>query len=146
MTAAVEVIFLPTPGRGTSTSGRSQAGLPTGHLDAAQHVGDCGPLSMHPIEAIVPRTICTAAKVPPIRLHDARHTCGTLMHLQGVPTAVISARLGHADSTSTTRTYMHSQDDSLTLAAAGLRSVVTTRDSFAGSCNEKSGATNYSRW
>ena len=25
-----------------------------------------------------------------IRLHDTRHTCGTLMHLRGVPTAVIS--------------------------------------------------------
>jgi integrase len=31
------------------------------------------------------RATCGAAKVPKIRLHDARHTCGTLMHLQGVP-------------------------------------------------------------
>lgn len=28
------------------------------------------------------------AKFPVIRLHDARHTCGTLMHLRGVQTAV----------------------------------------------------------
>ena len=41
------------------------------------------------------RALCLAAKVPPIRLHDARHTCGTLMHLQGVPIAVVSAWLGH---------------------------------------------------
>jgi integrase len=27
-----------------------------------------------------------AAGAPHIRLHDARHTCGTTMHLQGVPT------------------------------------------------------------
>ena len=27
----------------------------------------------------------SAACVPHIRLHDARHTCGTTMHLQGVP-------------------------------------------------------------
>jgi integrase len=32
-----------------------------------------------------------------IRLHDPRHTCGTLLHLQGVPVAVIAAWLGHAD-------------------------------------------------
>ncbi|WP_412768664.1 tyrosine-type recombinase/integrase [Mycobacterium canetti] len=38
-----------------------------------------------------------AAGVPRIRLHDARHTCGTTMHLQGVPAAVIAAWLGHAD-------------------------------------------------
>ena len=44
------------------------------------------------------RALCTAAKVPSIRLHDARHTCGTLMHLQGVPIVVISAWLGHARS------------------------------------------------
>jgi integrase len=37
------------------------------------------------------RALCVAAKVPTIRLHDARHTCGTLMHLQGVPIVVISA-------------------------------------------------------
>lgn len=37
-----------------------------------------------------------AAGVPRIRLHDARHTCGTTMHLQGVPAAVIAAWLGHA--------------------------------------------------
>jgi hypothetical protein len=29
--------------------------------------------------------------VPRIRLHDARHTCATLMHLQGVPIALVAA-------------------------------------------------------
>jgi integrase len=28
--------------------------------------------------------------VPQIRLHDARHTCVTLMHLQGVPIALVA--------------------------------------------------------
>lgn len=76
------------------------------------------------------RTICKSAKVSAIRLHDARHTCGTLMHLQGVPIAVISAWLGHADSAFTMRTYMHSQDDALKAAAASLQSLVTIRDNF----------------
>jgi hypothetical protein len=30
------------------------------------------------------------SKVPAIRLHDAWHTCGTLMRVQGVPIVVIS--------------------------------------------------------
>ena len=59
------------------------------------------------------RALCLAAKVPPIRLHDARHTCGTLMHLQGEPIVVVSAWLGHADPAFTTRTYVHSQNDAL---------------------------------
>jgi integrase len=64
-----------------------------------------------------------AAGVRRIRLHDARHTCGTLMHLQGVPTAVIAAWLGHADASFTMRTYVHSQDDALSEAAQILGSV-----------------------
>lgn len=58
-----------------------------------------------------------AAGLPVIRLHDARHTCGTLMHLRGVPTAVISKWLGHATAAFTMSVYVHSQDDAL--AAAG---------------------------
>jgi integrase len=69
--------------------------------------------------------ICVAAKVPKIRLHDARHTCGTLMHMQGVPIVVISQWLGHADPAFTMRTYVHSQDDALKIAAATLQRVVT---------------------
>ena len=34
--------------------------------------------------------------IPAVRLHDARHSCATLMHLRGVPIAVIAAWLGHA--------------------------------------------------
>lgn len=59
------------------------------------------------------------AELPVIRLHDARHTCGTLMHLRGVKTAVISAWLGHAKVSFTMDTYVHSQDDAL-FAAGGI--------------------------
>ncbi|MFC7754597.1 site-specific integrase [Tsukamurella soli] len=58
------------------------------------------------------------AKLPHVRLHDARHTCGTLMHLNGVPTAVIAKLLGHTDPAFTQRTYAHSQDDAVTAAMA----------------------------
>lgn len=79
------------------------------------------------------REMCTRSGVSQIRLHDARHTCGTLMHLQGVPIVVISAWLGHADAAFTMRTYMHSQNDALADAARILQRTVTNRDNSTGS-------------
>lgn len=64
---------------------------------------------------------CDKAGVPRIRLHDARHTCATLLHLDGVPIVVIAAWLGHVDAGFTLRTYAHSQNDALKLAAASLK-------------------------
>ena len=55
--------------------------------------------------------------VPQIRLHDARHTCATLMHPQGVPIAPVAGWLGHADVSFTMRTYVHAQPEALELAA-----------------------------
>lgn len=72
------------------------------------------------------------AGVRHIRLHDARHTCGTTMHLRKVPLAVIAAWLGHADASVTARIYTHSQADALRDAARSLGEVVTTRDTEAG--------------
>jgi integrase len=60
-----------------------------------------------------------------IKLHGARHTCATLMHLQGVPIAVIAAWIGHDDSTLTQRLYAHSQNDALKAAGATLDRVVS---------------------
>lgn len=71
-----------------------------------------------------------AAGVRRIRLQDARHTCGTIMHLQGVPIAIISAWLGHADNAFTMRTYVHSQPGALAEAAQSLAQVVTIRHNF----------------
>jgi integrase len=42
-----------------------------------------------------------------VRLHDARHSCATLMHLRGVPIAVIAAWLGHQLAAFTMATYAH---------------------------------------
>jgi integrase len=53
-----------------------------------------------------------------VRLHDARHSCATLMHLRGVPVAVIAAWLGHASAAFTMAVYAHSQDEALKAAAA----------------------------
>jgi integrase len=69
------------------------------------------------------------AGLPKIRLHDARHTCGTLMHLRGVPVAAISAWLGHARASFTMDTYVHSQAEALTEASETLRSAYLTPQS-----------------
>jgi integrase len=69
-----------------------------------------------------------AAGIRHIRFHDARHTCGTLMHLQDVPIAVISAWLGHASKAFTMATYVHSQPEALSTAAQSFARVVTNRD------------------
>lgn len=62
-------------------------------------------------------------KIPRVRLHDARHSCATLMHLQGVPIAVIAAWLGHSSAAFTMATYAHSQDEALKVAGQSLRPV-----------------------
>ncbi len=70
--------------------------------------------------------LTTSAGVRSIRLHDARHSCGTALHLRGVPLAVIAAWLGHADASITARIYAHSQDDALKAAGATLGKVISS--------------------
>jgi integrase len=49
-------------------------------------------------------SVVSAAGVRHIKLHAARHTCATLMHLEGVPVAVIAAWIGHKDASLTMKT------------------------------------------
>lgn len=86
-------------------------------------------------EALTPNAVenrwarmLTAAGVRHHRLHDARHTCGTLMHLKGVPIALISAWLGHASKAFTMQTYVNPQPEALAVAAQSFAQVVTIRD------------------
>lgn len=74
------------------------------------------------------RDAVKAAGVRHIKLHAARHTCATLMHLQGVPVAVIAAWIGHKDASTTMKIYAHSQADALKAAGESLNRVVTSRD------------------
>lgn len=53
------------------------------------------------------------AGVPRIRLHDARHTCASYLHAQGLPIAAISAWLGHSSPAFTYRQYVHASADGL---------------------------------
>lgn len=62
------------------------------------------------------REAVKVAGIRHVKLHAARHTCATLMHLlhlSGVPAAVIAAWIGHKDASLTMRLYAHSQDEAL---------------------------------
>src|SRR5262245_4832344 len=83
-----------------------------------------GALSPHALTSRWARML-KAAGVRHIRFHDARHTCGTLMHLQDVPIALISAWLGHASKAFTMASYVHSQPEALGTAAQSFARVVT---------------------
>jgi integrase len=67
-----------------------------------------------------------AAGLRPIKLHAARHTAATTMHLDGVPVAVIAAWIGHKDASLTMRLYAHSQDEALKAAGDTFNRVVTS--------------------
>ncbi len=52
------------------------------------------------------RTAVKAAKLPPIRFHDLRHTFGTVCAASGIPLTTVQAYMGHAHI-STTMVYAH---------------------------------------
>lgn len=53
------------------------------------------------------RQLINRAGVPPIRFHDLRHTCASLMLSQGEHPKVVQERLGHADISMTMNLYSH---------------------------------------
>jgi integrase len=71
------------------------------------------------------RDALKAAGIRHIKLHAARRTCATAMHLQGAA-VVIAAWIAHKDAGLTMRLYAHSQDDVLKAAGASLDRVVTS--------------------
>jgi integrase len=73
----------------------------------------------------------TDAGLPHIRLHDARHSCATMMHMRGVPAVVIAAWLGHTDARFTLATYAHSTNAALADAAATLGSITAAKPETA---------------
>ena len=67
---------------------------------------DGQPVHPHAISQTFER-VARRARVPVIRLHDLRHTHGTLLIKEGVPVKVVSERLGHANIAFTIETYQH---------------------------------------
>lgn len=100
------------------------------HYEASGYVvvDECGAaLSPHALTSRWARMLKSAG-VRHIRFHDARHTCGTLMHFQDVPIALISAWLGHASKAFTMATYVHSQPEALAAAAHSFAKVVGSKE------------------
>ena len=63
--------------------------------------------------------------LPSIRLHDLRHTHATIAIKAGVPTKVISERLGHESPAFTLKQYAHVIPGMQADAAAAIASLVT---------------------
>lgn len=51
--------------------------------------------------------VLKAAKLPPMRIHDLRHTCATLLLAQGENPRVVMETLGHSQVSLTLDTYSH---------------------------------------
>lgn len=64
-----------------------------------------------PVEPNAPnhllRRICERHGLPPIRVHDLRHTYGSFLLAQGAPVEVVSERMGHANPNITLGIYRH---------------------------------------
>jgi integrase len=65
--------------------------------------------------------LCDVAGVPRMRVHDTRHSCGTLLHVQHADPFMIQEVLGHSQL-STTRRYTHVPIEVTTVAVTGLES------------------------
>lgn len=69
----------------------------------------CGGINCLGDTAIAERNLLYAAEagLPPIRIHDFRHTHATLLINEGISIQEIARRLGHADVTVTWKVYAH---------------------------------------
>lgn len=66
------------------------------------------------------RRLARRAGVPPIRLHEGRHTALSLMEKAGVPISIVSRWAGHYDTAFTYSTYVHAHDDDLATGTEAL--------------------------
>jgi len=76
---------------------------------------------------------CRVHKLPPVRLHDLRHSFATAIFEQGGESmlVVVQTLLGHADPTITTRTYLHMTPCKVAAAiAAQEAAIAAARDSL----------------
>jgi integrase len=53
------------------------------------------------------RQVMRKGRLPAIRFHDLRHTCATMLLVQGVPARVVMEILGHSEISLTMNTYSH---------------------------------------
>lgn len=68
-----------------------------------------------------------AAELPPIRLHDARHTAATLQLAAGTDRKVVQAMLGHSKESTTSDTYTSVLKELLAAAAESVTDLIPRR-------------------
>ncbi len=71
------------------------------------------------------RKLCVRAGLPPIRLHDVRHTWATLALQAGIHPKVVSERLGHSTIAITLDIYSHVTPSMQSEAADLVASLIT---------------------
>ena len=86
------------------------------------------PIHPHSVSQSFERIVARAS-VPKIRLHDIRHTHGTLLIKAGVPVKVVSERLGHSNPAFTIDTYQHILPGMQAEAARSFESLVASAGS-----------------
>jgi len=57
------------------------------------------------------RRLCEVLGLPPLRLHDLRHTNLSLLAASGVPVKDLQQRAGHSSATLTLSVYLHAAED-----------------------------------
>ena len=65
------------------------------------------PLNRHNVTQRSFRPLLERAGLPPIRFHDLRHTCATILLSRGVHAKFVQELLGHATIAITLDTYSH---------------------------------------
>jgi len=63
------------------------------------------------------KALLQRSALPPIRFHDLRHSCASMLAANGVPARVAMDVLGHANITTTQNIYTHVFDDAKRQAA-----------------------------
>jgi integrase len=66
------------------------------------------------------RKLAERAGVRLVRFHDLRHTTATVMLAQGIDVRTVADMLGHADVSTTLRTYVHSTEGATRRAAQAM--------------------------
>jgi integrase len=92
--------------------------------------------SLYPSSGFIKYTFQPArdrAGFPGLRFHDLRHTCATLLLMNGVDAKTVAERLGHANVQTTMRTYAHVLPEMRQKAAAVLEAHLNGSTADGGS-------------